>query len=338
MGKAHSMRVEVIAGGAGKRVSVRFWDAARGVERVAHERVARGREVNADLMRPPGLDLDLHEGTVPAVLEKTSAGSRPLPRRAHGVDRAEKAVGHEPDSVLENRLASRKSAGDEGAVGSLHIALPGPGESAPRLGAQREEHDSRSPPSEPVEGRGARVSATDAGEKGVLEKASARKRWKPRGLGDAENVFVLVKQGEARGSFGLPPGWTVPDERLSRGKRPVRGRGNALDEHQPAVDAPLPFEGGRVSIALAQVSEQSAPLRRLTQALAISKSAIESHGFRPTTYATQAFSSPPRATRRKMPLPFPVLRSVPSQSTWTSAKPASNRSSRSSGRVQSRQS
>jgi hypothetical protein len=260
--------------------------------------MARGREVNADLMRPAGLDLDLHEGTVLAVLEEANAGSRALSRRAHGVDGTEKAMGHEADRVLEDRLASRKSAGYESAVASLDILLPRSGESAPRVRAQREEHDSRSSSSEPVERRGARVSATDASEKGVLEKASTWKRRKPRGLGDAEHVFVFVENREARGSVGLPPGRAVPDERLSGGERPVGRGGSALYEHQPALDAPLPLECGRVAIALAQVSEKSSPFRRLAQALAISKPSIESHGFRPTTYATQAFSSPPRSTRR----------------------------------------
>ena len=152
MRKAHSMGVEVIARGTGKRVPVRRGDPARRVERIAHEGMTRGREVDADLMGPARLDLDLYERRVFAVLEKTNAASRPLSRRAHGVDRAEKTMRHEADGVLENRLAQRKPSRHESAIASLHVVLPRTGESAARIRAQREEHDSRRPPSETVEG------------------------------------------------------------------------------------------------------------------------------------------------------------------------------------------
>jgi hypothetical protein len=106
MRKAHSMGVEVIARGTGKRVPVRRGDPARRVERIAHQGMTRGREVDADLVGPARLDLDLHERRVFAVLEKTNAASRPLSRRAHGVDRAEKAMGHEADGC--SRIVSPK--------------------------------------------------------------------------------------------------------------------------------------------------------------------------------------------------------------------------------------
>src|SRR3990172_4781831 len=156
--EAQSMSVEVISRGAGKRVPVRRGDAARRVERISHEGITRGREVDADLMGPARLDLDLYERAALAVLEETNAASRPLSRRAHGVDRAQKAMRHEADGVLENRLAPRKSARHQSAIASFHVILPRTGEGAPRLRAQREEHDSRRPPSEPGGRRGVSVS------------------------------------------------------------------------------------------------------------------------------------------------------------------------------------
>jgi hypothetical protein len=152
MRKAHSMSVEVIARRARKRVPLRRGDAARRVERIAHERMTRGREVNADLMGSASLDLDLYERPALAVLEKANSASRPFSRCAHGVDRAEKAMRDEADGLLEDRLTRRKSARHEGAITSFHILLPRTGEGAPRIRAQCEEHDSRRPPSEPVEG------------------------------------------------------------------------------------------------------------------------------------------------------------------------------------------
>jgi hypothetical protein len=152
MKKTHSMGVEVIARGAGKHVPVRRGNAARRVERIAQEGMTRGREVNADLMSPARLDFDLYEREALAVLEETDAASRPLSRRAHGVDRAEEAMRHEADGVLENRLARGKSAGHQSAIASFDVVLPRTSKSAPRLRVEREKHDSRRSPSEPVEG------------------------------------------------------------------------------------------------------------------------------------------------------------------------------------------
>ncbi len=272
------------------------------------------------------------------MLEEADAAPRSLSRGARGVNGAQEGMRNETDGMLENHLPLREEAAHDAAIATLDRILPRAREGAPGLAVQREENDSRRSPSEPVQGRGLRVAPAHAREKRVLEKASSGNGRKPRGLRDSENVLVLVQDGEAHGRRRFLPGGAIPDERLSGREGSIRGRGLALDQDQSALDAPLPLEDTGVPVALAQVPEESSSLRCFRQALAVAKPAIEAHDFRPTTYATQAFSLPPFSTRRKTPLPLPVFRSVPSQSTWMSSKPASVMSSRSSGRVQSLQS
>lgn len=86
--------------------------------------MAGGREVDADLMCASGLDRHLDEREAVPVLEKASAAPRPLSRRAHGVDRPEKGVGHEADGMIENRFAPGKKSRHEASIASLHFGLP----------------------------------------------------------------------------------------------------------------------------------------------------------------------------------------------------------------------
>jgi hypothetical protein len=281
--KSDAMRVESISAGAGKGGSLGWRDASRRIQRIAHERMSRGGEMDADLMRAPGLDRDLDQRRSTAMLEEASPAPGPLPRRAHGVNRPEERVGNEADRMIENRLALGKAARHDAAIAPFDLGLPGAGQRPPCLRSEREENDPRCSPTETMERRSGRIPPSHPREKRVLEEASPGKRREPRRLGHSENLLVLVEDREARGSFRLPPGWTVPFQRFPPGELAIGASRSSIDQDQTRLDPPLPFEGRRVPVPIRQVCEERSARDGFRKTLAIGEASIEDHGFRPTT-------------------------------------------------------
>jgi hypothetical protein len=247
--------------------------------------MARRSEVNANLMRAAGIDRDLDEGFLLPMLDEANAAPCSLSRSARRMHRSENGMGHEANGMLESCLALGEESRHDTSIPSLDVLFPGSSESAPCVGAHREEHDSGGSASETMKGRCGRVSAAHAREKRVLEEDSAGDRGKAGGFRDSENGVVFVEDGEARGNEGLPPRWPVPDEGFSRRELPIHAGGDAVHEHESLFDSRPPLERRRVAIPLAQIAQEGPAACGFGKPLAVSIAPVErfAQGFRPMT-------------------------------------------------------
>jgi hypothetical protein len=253
--KADAMRVEPVSRRARKRRLAGGRDTTGRVQRVADQGMSCRREVNPDLVRPPGPDLDLDEGALGALLDEANPGTGALSGRVHCVDGSEQGMRHGADGKIDDPLARGKGSLHDPPVSAFDVALPAANESPAGFALEREEHDSGSASSEAMERRGARIPPAHAMEERVLDEASAGERGQSRRLRDGEDVSILVQHREARGCARLAPGRAVPDQGFSHRELPSGSRRNSFDQNQALLDPLLPFERRRMRIAFAQVSQ-----------------------------------------------------------------------------------
>jgi hypothetical protein len=286
MWKAQPMRVKLVARCAGKCRLPGNRCATLRIERLAHQRMSGRREVDPDLVRPPGPDLDLDERAVAALLDESNPGESALTGGVHSVHGAEKRMRHRADGEIDHRLARRERSPHDASIPALHLPFPAKDESPARFPCQREEDDSRSAASEAMEGRGPRISAAHAVKERVLDEAATGQRRQSRRLRDGEDIPILVQYGEARGCRRLAPGRAVPHQDLSRRELSTGFRGDSLEQDQAALDPRPPFERRRMRITFAEVSEERPTAGRLAETLAIDVAVVEGQsyeGLLPTT-------------------------------------------------------
>src|SRR5215207_5383775 len=171
------------------------------VQRVGVDRISDGREVDPDLVRPPGLD--------PRAEHRVSSGFREHLEVREG--RLTDARGHErgivgvtPDRGVDRPRSGKASPFYDRPVNAAH--LPGrhhPDEPGVRRLALREHHQARCIAVEPVDDAwpGGVFSSPDAH---VQERVYERARWvagtgvhhEPRGLVHNQDVFVFEDYGD----------------------------------------------------------------------------------------------------------------------------------------------
>src|SRR5712692_5683483 len=178
------------------------------VRQVAHDRMARGRELGPELAAPPGHEPELERGRAPAPLEDAVARHR-LP--------APPAVARDPDPapcVRREPRAQRSVRGLHAALDDRDVHPLGAPRRELRLerplrGRRLREHDQpRGLAVEPVDDEdpaallaGARVVRQHA-VRGPLALPLGRDREEPGGLVHDEDVPVLVDQRERRRERG----------------------------------------------------------------------------------------------------------------------------------------
>jgi hypothetical protein len=287
------VRVQTIPYLARQNLRAGVGDSAPRVERISKKRMAECGEVDPDLVRPSGLDLDLDERAFRAGFDETDPAPGRLPVRPKRLDGSQTAMRHGTDGIVEQDIliwpigAMRKSARYQRPVSSLHPShRPRGGELSPRDPVPREEHDSRRAPPQPVQGRRFRKARAHPVKERALEKPPAGHGGKSGGLGDRHHVFVPMQDGERRRNVRLAPRRSVPYEGLAGAEQACDSGGTALDQHEPVLDVAAPLSFGRVAMGGAEVGEERQTFRGRRQALHVRKAPIElrdAHRFLPTT-------------------------------------------------------
>ena len=124
MGEGEREVVEVVAEVAGEGAAAFGGDAAGAEEGVAQERMAGRGQVDPDLVRAAGRDLDLDQGGAGAALEDPDPAVGPLPFRVRGMDRAEERMGDGADRNVDIEQVFMGHARDQGAVELLRASAP----------------------------------------------------------------------------------------------------------------------------------------------------------------------------------------------------------------------
>jgi hypothetical protein len=206
--------------------------AAPAVDGVAHDRQSGMGEVEADLVLPSRLQLDLQERPRREALDDPPARARLV----RGLARAGQAPAAALVGVVDGRVDGprfgRGGALDQGGVAPLdpvraeQVAEPGPGGRGEREGqrprgvAVQPVHDAHVRPARPPAGG----VLLHAGERGVLVVGVGRGRdgEQPRRLVHHHDLFVLVEEGDggaharARLAVGVPGDGGAGRDQLSR--------------------------------------------------------------------------------------------------------------------------
>src|SRR5437763_4247042 len=101
MGQREPRGVKEVAGVAGQRAGSRKRKPAWAVERIAHQWMSGGGEVDPNLVRPAGLDGDFDERAFLAPLEDLHEAQRSPPARRGSVNGPEDRMGHRLDRNVD---------------------------------------------------------------------------------------------------------------------------------------------------------------------------------------------------------------------------------------------
>lgn len=232
--------------------------------------------MDADLMRPAGLDAHLHECRSTPVLYGADVAPCGLPLVMEGSDGAEVWVRHATDGLVHGYIPPLGLALDEAEIGSLHgAALPRFGEVTACTSMSREQGHPRSPTTEPVKRGSGRIVRCHQPEERSFQKPSAGHGRQPPRLGYGENIGVLIENGKARWRRRLVPRRSVPREHLPR-RKPSSGSDDLPVETNPPVgDPPAPRAWRRVPIPPGEVVQYAETRGRAIEALLVPVTAVE---------------------------------------------------------------
>jgi hypothetical protein len=214
MRKLQAPRVKVVSSLSRQR---RPWLATGDVERVAHEGMAMGGHVNADLVRASSGDLDLDESPLRTLTEDPDMGKRRTAARSGGEDLTEPWVGHGADGRVDGEGRPLWSTRYESEIRLADaLLLPLPHHRAPCVRVTSEEHDARRAPPQSMSRSGIGEALIHEPKQRVLQKATVWYRRKSGRLGDRQKAAVLVEDGESQRDGRLFPRRSTPNEKLAR--------------------------------------------------------------------------------------------------------------------------
>jgi hypothetical protein len=194
----------------------------RAIFSIAHDRMPRGSELDADLMASPGPRFDLQQCCVGKRFEsakRQAAFPRPYRRLRHGSHDIRAAVLHEP--IDEQAFPCGHAAFDEGFVNFLHSALSELFGQSPRGFARpREQNDPRHGSIEPMDNSHKHISRLVIALAKVLAReidqrhvsAAIADGQKASRLVDGQAVIVFVEDSQLvvlDRRVALPPGHRI---------------------------------------------------------------------------------------------------------------------------------
>ncbi len=261
---------------SGERSTRRIRTAARTVQGVADEWVTDGGEVDADLVRPTRLDLDVGQKALGSLLEDVDERSgRATAAIDGGVDCSEGWVGYGADRLRHRETGSGGRSRGEGAVALDDTAgAPGVSQSRSRPRGACAEHESRRVATETVHRHRFRVQAAHAVEQRALEKAGPGKRREARRFAHRQQVSIAVHHRDRGRCIRLAPRRPVPGESLSPAHEGVGVARPIVDAHPSRVDAPTPVIKARVGVAAGQIADEWGAVVMGADRLAIAEPAV----------------------------------------------------------------
>ncbi len=181
-----------------------------------------GGEVDADLLRPAGDEVDFDEGGAAraVAMEDAAFGAGRSAAGRGGVDGPGGGVRDRTDRRVEGEAVLRDEAPYERPVALADGAFLERVEEGPtgEAGAG-EEDDAGGGAAEAMDGSGrglAGKAEANAAQEGVLEMLRAGEDGKAGRFGDGEDVGVPMEEGEPEGDVRLAPGGTSPFQELPR--------------------------------------------------------------------------------------------------------------------------
>ena len=222
------VRVQAVAEIAGKpRLGQR--KAARRVERVADERMARGGQVDADLVRAPGVDRHVDEGVASARGQDGTWRARPAVG-ARRVDPAQPRMRTRPMGASTVKASRSGTPGRARGRPSRRRRAPGGRHRRARLRGEAEQQQARRAPSQPVHRRGRGREAAHDVQQRVGQERRRSGWWEARA---ASRPPVGARPGAApRTRAGRAPPPRAAGAR--RGSGPPAGAPRASWGRRPA--------------------------------------------------------------------------------------------------------